>query len=573
MASWAIDLGTTNTGIARWDEREGRPVLIELPAVCRKPGQADPLEAPRTVPSATHVLDRQNLAARIGRWPLVRRWFFLGRQALIGRPALDMNRLRLYPNFLPGFKSILGTQPLRPVVRAARQTWSARDVTRMFVRELLADVKQTTGERIRDLVVTAPVDSYDNYRAELLAIARSLGVRRVRFIDEPVAAAMGYGLAMGKDRLVLVADFGGGTLHVALIALGARTAEAGTCRVLGKESRPIGGDLVDRWLLDEFCRRLGYALTEDAADDVAVSWYRMMLSEIRRVKESVYFNASETLGLVPPERYRRLDDRVAGNAQQLEVTRADLVDVLRARGLYSALTECIDGALAQAQAGGAGSAGPDEVLMVGGSTLLPGVYTLFEERFGRSRVRAWQPFEAVVSGACVYAGNGFVQSDFITHDYALVTYDARTHQPEHTVIVPRGTRFPTVPDLWKRRFVPTCSLGEPETQFKLVVCEIGSNWKGAGPFFWDADGSLHKLEPRGDGGGAGGGGGDGRVIVPLNESNPALGRLDPPHPPSDRAPRLEIAFGVNQDRWLVATVLDLLTRKHLMRAEPVVRLL
>ena len=38
--------------------------------------------------------------------------------------------------------------------------------------------------------------------------------------------------------------------------------------------------------------------------------------------------------------------------------------------------------------------------------------------------------------------------------------------------VPKGTRFPTPPDLWKRQVVPTCALGEPETIFKLLICEV-----------------------------------------------------------------------------------------------------
>ena len=50
------------------------------------------------------------------------------------------------------------------------------------------------------------------------------------------------------------------------------------------------------------------------------------------------------------------------------------------------------------------------------------------------------------------------------------------------------------------------------------------------------------------------------MIVPLNAASPTLGYLDPPHEPQDRRPRLEIAFGVNAERWLVATVHDLLTR-------------
>ncbi|NJK89408.1 MAG: hypothetical protein HC923_08365 [Myxococcales bacterium] len=63
------------------------------------------------------------------------------------------------------------------------------------------------------------------------------------------------------------------------------------------------------------------------------------------------------------------------------------------------------------------------------------------------------------------------------------------------------------------------------------------------------------------------------VVVPLNESNPALGYLRPPHQPDDKKPRLEIAFGVNADRWLCASVFDLRTRRYMMREEPVVRLL
>jgi hypothetical protein len=66
---------------------------------------------------------------------------------------------------------------------------------------------------------------------------------------------------------------------------------------------------------------------------------------------------------------------------------------------------------------------------------------------------------------------------------------------------------------------------------------------------------------------------DPEVIVALNEASPTLGFLDPPHQPGDRRPRLEVAFGVNAERWLVATVTDLHTRRQLMRSEPVVRLL
>jgi hypothetical protein len=128
--------------------------------------------------------------------------------------------------------------------------------------------------------------------------------------------------------------------------------------------------------------------------------------------------------------------------------------------------------------------------------------------------------------------------------------------------VPAGTRFPTRPDLWRQLLVPTCQLGEPERIFKLVVCEIGRAPEKERSFGWDEAGNLHRLDEE-----------DGSLVVPLNESNPALGFLDPPHHPGDRSPRLDVRFGVDEDRWLVATVIDLKTQRTLMNGEPVVRLL
>lgn len=557
MTGWALDLGTTNTGLSRWDADADRPRLVELPDVCRRPGRTDPLEAPRMVPSATHVVPPRDVWSRLGRAGFFQRHFFLGRQAHIGRQALERNQGCAHPNFAPSFKRFLGTAPHRTLARVRGTTYSAREIARLFLRELLAEAKQATGERIRDLVVTTPVESYDAYRAEIARIGQSVGIRRVRFVDEPVAAAIGYGLGLREARRVLVVDFGGGTLDLALVELSARELAAGGCKVLAKEGRPVGGDVVDRWLLDAFAARLDVRVDPTAAEGDAELWYRLMLDEARRVKEQVYFEPKATFGVTPPAELRGV-----GRPCYLEVARDDVLTTLEQNALYAMLVDCADGIATQARALGLSEDAIDDVLMVGGSTLLPQVYGVFEERYGRDRVRAWQPFEAVAYGASAYAAGRFGQSDFIVHDYAFVTYDPKTHEKVYTPIVPRGTRFPTAEAVWKRQLVPTCALGEPEKIFKLVVCEMAGG--GDRQFTWDADGNLHRV---------GGGQKAAPIIVPLNESNPALGHLDPPHPPGEKTPRLEIAFGVDHNRWLVATVTDLKTRRPLMKAEPVVRLL
>ena len=566
MRGWAIDLGTTNTGVAFWDDVAGRPKLLELDEICRAPEGDNELEAPRLVPSATHVLQADDLASKVGKWPFMTRHAFLGKQAEIGRKALEMNKGRITPNFTFAFKPYLGLDALRIIAHAGKERYTARDVARIFLRELFAHVKQHTGKRIRDLVITTPVESFESYRAEVKEICKKLGVTRLRFVDEPVAAAIGYGISAGRQRLVLVVDFGGGTLDLALVNVDARNMEAGQCDVIAKEGRNVGGNLIDQWIVQEFCRLNDFAFNPDDQDESKRFWYNMLLAEARRVKEAVFFHPTASFDIAPPDDLRRFEARLRGDLDAMDFSQETLVQVLTQNNLYEILRDCMAGVQLQMQEQGLGLDDISDVLMVGGSTLLPGVYDVFAEKFGRDRVRAWQPFEAVAYGASAFAAGSLSQSDFIVHDYSLRTYRSDGQEVEYPIIVPRGTRFPSKVDLWKRQFVPTCALGMPEDQFRLVICEIGRDDGQERRFGFDAEGKLHKL-------GGKSGPANKQLIVPLNESNPTLGKLEPPHYPNDRRPRLEISFGVNADRWLSASVFDLHTKKFLMKDEAVIRLL
>ncbi|HEX7182046.1 MAG TPA: Hsp70 family protein [Thermoanaerobaculia bacterium] len=557
MTGWALDLGTTNSGVAFWDESIGKPRLVELPAVCRKPEANDPLEAPRLVPSAVHFLENPGVLDRLGSWPPLARRFFIGRRALIGRQALERNEGVVHPSFVPTFKPGLSGESLRPLARVGRESLTARDAAHAFLRELLREVKAATGRRVRDLVVTSPVSAFETYRAEVQQALRQLGVRRVRFVDEPVAAALGYGISLTHERTVLVVDVGGGTMHVVLVRLSPQGAVSGQATVLAKRGRPLGGNAVDGWVLQDLCRQMGHDLTADD-DEVSRLWRRLMLAEACRVKEAVFFEEAAAFLMSPGGPISRAPSRPGHG--YVALTNSRLREILDEHGFYRSLSASLEEVLEQ---GRVAASEVEDVLLVGGSTLLPGFFSWFEERFERRRVRAWQPFEAVVYGAACFAGERMDALDFIVHDYAFVTHDPKTGEAQYTVIVPRGTRFPTSPELWKRQLVPTCALGEPESLFKLLICEVSRADGDERRFVWDAAGNVHKV---------GGAAGDAQVVVPLNATSPTLGYLDPPHSPRDRRPRLEIAFGVSSERWLMATVRDLLTQRDLMREEPVVRL-
>lgn len=568
MSAWAIDLGTTNTSVARWHETEARPELIHLPSLCRQSGPDSRLEVRYSVPSSVWVLKNDDLATRIGRWKWLERLTFLGQQALIGRAAQDADAGLRRPNFIPGFKRALMQDALQPLARVGGESFPAVQVGRLFLRELLASVTQAKGERPRDIVFSTPVDCYEHYRAWLRSVAQSLGVSRFRCIDEPVAAAIGYGLRVDEARLVLVIDFGGGTLDLALIRLQEGQAAQGKGEVIAKCGAPIGGDLVDAWMVQAYAERLDYDLRQDDKDEHRSWWYHIMLEEARRVKEGLFLQPQETFFLTPPPEFQRLPGYLRSRREfrtEQPFTRDELVALLDKNGLYAALERAMAELEQQCTAKGIRADAISDVLMVGGSTLLPGVYPRVEQRYGRDRVRAWQPFEAVAYGAACFAGGHLITSDFVTHDYAVMTWrkEGQETRPEYQVVVKAGTPYPTPEAVWKRHLTPTCSLGEPERIFKLVICELGVNHSKGQAFSWDARGDLHTLNE---------GPASGPLVIPLNESDPTLGYLEPPHYPNDRKARLEVSFGINSDRWLWATVFDLQLQKFLMQEKPVVRL-
>src|SRR5262249_51592203 len=128
----------------------------------------------------------------------------------------------------------------RAVAQIGSDQISARQCATVFLRELLdasavyererANPHRSTMERlmralrwwrkegqVTDLTMTVPVESYEPYRAELASIARNLGVSRFRTLDEPVAAALGYGVDLTDEKHIMVVDFGGGTLDLAIV--------------------------------------------------------------------------------------------------------------------------------------------------------------------------------------------------------------------------------------------------------------------------------------------------------------------------------------------------------------------
>lgn len=548
MEHYAIDLGTTNTVVARWNRTDTTADLIELHDVSRGISDDQIIENQHAIPSALFLGD-------------IKKFLFFKRQQIwIGLEALDKYNFINNYRFVNNFKPYLMSDGFKTMTKIGRTPYSARKITRLFLQEICTHVKNQYGKRPKSITFSVPVDCYEPYRAQLLQIARSIHIKHFKLVDEPVAAAIGYGLCIDDPQNVLVFDFGGGTLDIAIVRFEDRITPEGRCRVIAKQGLALGGNTVDAWLVDHFCKQLAYELDEKEKD--ANFWYRLMLKEACRIKENLYFKERETFYLMPPEEFQNFEIRAYAKDnsldQPLDITKPGFINLLKENGLYRIIHHTTENLFSDS---GIEKEDINNVLLIGGSSLLPEIHTYFEQQFGRSKIQAWQPFNAVAYGACAFGAHHIKKTDFIVHDYAFITYDKKTHEPCYNIIIPKKTLFPTVRDFWKRKVTPTCSQGIPEKIFKLVICEIGEGQGKNQTFVWDDRGRLHSMTKESE-----------KLIIPLNEKDPTLGTLNPPHSPTDKSARLEISFMINEEKWLCATVFDLKIGQYLLIEEPVVQL-
>jgi molecular chaperone DnaK (HSP70) len=468
-----------------------------------------------------------------------------GRRAFVGQEALARNWAAPAANLARSFKLDLAVASERAVCKAAGQPISARVAATLLIREVLRAVRQQrrpAGLRDRllarlgrwptSMAIPVPVDAYELYGREVRAIARRCGVGDVQVLEEPVAAALGYGVDLTEPRTLLVVDFGGGTLDIAVVRVAGDHVTAGRSQVLAVGGRSLGGNTVDEWLMEEYCRRSGAPLDLVRHD---LAWRAQVLKH-RLSRPGA-----------PTEEW-------GGSSFSREELRA----LLTGRGLYDQLAAGIHQVLSDAEMRAGGPVRVDDAILTGGSTMLVGVAGCVEMVLAR-RVRRWRPFDAVARGAALFAAGCAVER-VIYHDYSLRVRVPDSTPPtyEFERLIPSGEPYPTLPGREVVRYYAAAFPGQEEVS--LPVCEMGRfRWE---PIPWEARANGQgywrpRAEPEWD-----------RVVC-LNEADPEI-PLRPAGLPG--AARLRVTFRVDERRWLRVTVHDLQRRLDLRQDEALVEL-
>jgi rod shape-determining protein MreB len=151
--------------------------------------------------------------------------------------------------------SISAIRPLRHGVIADFE------VTEQMLRYFIRRVHQSRFAHPR-LVMCAPSGVTDVEKRAVIEASLSAGARRVHLIEEPIAAAIGAGLAIDEPVGNMVVDVGGGTTEVAVISLGG---------IVVAESIRTGGYELDDAIASYIKREHGLAIGQQTAEDIKLS--------------------------------------------------------------------------------------------------------------------------------------------------------------------------------------------------------------------------------------------------------------------------------------------------------------
>ncbi len=509
--SIAIDFGTSNTVIARWNSVTEEAEILNLSGMSQKLNLSPPL-----IPSLVYVENAQQGKILLG--------------AEVREQGLDLNNdPRFFSNFKRGIGGSLGFFP-----ELDQRTVTFEQVGEWFLQALLAQV-----ETPESLVLTVPVDSFEVYRNWLTGACEGWQTKKVRIIDEPTAAALGYGTAEGD--ILLVVDFGGGTLDLSLVQLNtgitkepqgfilkwgtkllgkSETQNQRTARVLGKVGENLGGSDIDNWLVNYFAQ----------TQKLPKSSLTTRLAERLKINLSTATEAQEVYC-----------DDPTGKTYELALDRQTFQNILTENKFFERLDQLMTSVLQQGRRRGIEVEDIDAVLLVGGGVQMPAFKSWVEGYFDPAKIKSHLPMTAIASGALQLA-QGYQLQDFLYHSYGIRYWNQQEQCHSWHPLIRRGQPYPMKEPV---ELVLGASV-ENQSQIELIIGELGSDI-GSTEVYFSGDRLLTRTIES-----------EQTVVKPLNDKNGGqnIAQLNPPGQPGKD--RIKVQFRVDEDGFLRMTVEDLL---------------
>jgi molecular chaperone DnaK len=403
---YGIDLGTTNSAIAIIDKGESVIIKSEI--------QKD------TMPSCVGFNKKKSIS--VGE----RTFNQLNSEKLA---ALKKGQSNSSNTFIE-FKRTMGSD--KKYHSSFMETdFSSEELSAEVLKKLKSFVQN---DNFKSVVITIPAMFNDNQKSATQKAAELAGFPQVELLQEPIAAAMAFGLdEKVKDGQILIFDFGGGTFDVCLV-----NVEDGIMQVKDTEGDNwLGGKNLDNAIVDEILvpylkenYTIGSFLDDEVKKSLLKDALKVRAEEIKiNLSFSKSFDVISNLGEYPE------DDEGEEIEFDFEVTHDQMIAVLGP--VFQKAVDMAKEVLNRNQLSGASLS---SLILVGGPTFSPVLRELLTDQICAPDTSV-DPMTVVARGAAIYASQ-FDVDEAIVDEVRDVTkvqldlsYEAQTVETEEMLVV------------------------------------------------------------------------------------------------------------------------------------------
>lgn len=271
-----------------------------------------------------------------------------------------------------------------PRIKTVAGNYSAIEVSADILSHLKQRAEETLGGDLTGAVITVPAYFDDAQRQATKDAATLAGLKVLRLINEPTAAAVAYGLDSGQDGIHVIFDLGGGTFDISILRL-----NKGVFEVMATAGdSALGGDDIDQAISDWLTQEL------EIPSPLSASLQRQLADQSRVAKEALSNNETTMISIV-------LDDNTELSKELSRETFNQLIMPLIKKTLIPCRRALRDAGVEKDEV--------IDIVMVGGSTRVPLVREQVEAFFARAPLTSIDPDRVVAIGAArqadVLAGN------------------------------------------------------------------------------------------------------------------------------------------------------------------------
>mmetsp|Transcript_20759 Transcript_20759/g.43635 ORF Transcript_20759/g.43635 Transcript_20759/m.43635 type:complete len:626 (-) Transcript_20759:1197-3074(-) len=383
-----IDLGTTFSCVACWDERTSKVEVIESPSG-------------RTMPSWVSFTPEGKLVGTAAKSQVASnpRNTVYDVKRIIGRSFTDpvtAEEVKAFP-----FEVIEGNAHGEPKIivewRGEKKELRPEEISAMVLAELKLAAERHLGREVKSAVITVPAHFNNQQRQATKDAGRIAGLDVKRIINEPTAAALSYGLHSKKEKEasgqstegktnVVIFDLGGGTFDVSVLAMDSGVFEV---KATGGDTH-LGGEDFDnsvmKWCMDEIKAKNADVRKKLDGNARAQSRLRRTVENAKRSLSSSMSVEIEVDSLIGD-----FDFNVTLSREKFEQLNAEL---------FKRCIDTVKDVLADAECS---IDDVTDIVLVGGSTRIPSLQTSLYNMFGGKieLCKSVHPDEAVAHGAAV----------------------------------------------------------------------------------------------------------------------------------------------------------------------------